>query len=279
MLGDIERAADVMRDRGVPGDIETAIIFDWNFGGLLDGLETLASIPYSDLPGFPTIEMKSGGGKVVAARHEGRAALWLHGFACERDTGDPAAMGVALEILALAGVRHVALVSAAGSVRIDYFPGHLLLINDHIGLFGSNPLRGRADDGGYINLTEPYDGRLNRRFKRATISAGASMHEGISCQFPGPAFETQAKAKIARQLGADVVGQVIVPAVVLARRLGLNVAALAVITHYCAGFSGGNPSHGEIATHAQAATIPLRRLVRAFLKTGEGGLPGMRPGG
>jgi purine-nucleoside phosphorylase len=83
--------------------------------------------------------------------------------------------------------------------------------------------------------------------------------------FPGPSFETPAEIRLARQLGADVVGMSIVPEVIIARRLGLRVAALAVVTNFGAGFSGGNPTHEETNCAALAGTIGLKRLVRKFV--------------
>ena len=87
--------------------------------------------------------------------------------------------------------------------------------------------------------------------------------------FPSSSFETPAEIKLARQLGADVLGMSIVPEVIIARRLGLRVAALSIVTNFSAGFSGGNPSHEETERAALAGTIGLKRLVRNFLKTND----------
>jgi purine-nucleoside phosphorylase len=87
--------------------------------------------------------------------------------------------------------------------------------------------------------------------------------------FSGPSFETPAEVKVARLLGADVIGMAIVPEVILARRLALRVGAIAVITSFGAGFFGGNPTHTETRQQALSGLISLRRFVRAFLKTKE----------
>jgi purine-nucleoside phosphorylase len=77
-----------------------------------------------------------------------------------------------------------------------------------------------------------------------------SVHEATYMWFFGPTFETPAEVKVARLLGADVIGMSIVPEVILARRLALRVAAIAVVTSFGAGFAGGNPTPGETRQQA-----------------------------
>ena len=56
-----------------------------------------------------------------------------------------------------------------------------------------------------------------------------------------------------------------VPEVILARRHGLRVAGISIVTNMAAGMLGGAPSHGETRDVAAAATTGLRRVFRAFL--------------
>ncbi|MBO0734543.1 MAG: hypothetical protein J2P49_09555 [Methylocapsa sp.] len=84
---------------------------------------------------------------------------------------------------------------------------------------------------------------------------------------PGPSYETSAEARLARQLGADVIGMAIAPEAIIARSPGLRVGALAIVTNFAAGFSGGNPNREEIKRAALSGTIGLKRLTRDFIKT------------
>jgi len=81
--------------------------------------------------------------------------------------------------------------------------------------------------------------------------------------FSGPSFETPAEIRMAKTLGADLVGMSTVPEVILARYFGLKVAALSVVTNMAAGIAGAAPSHAE--TKQKAAGAGLRRLIRAFV--------------
>ena len=53
----------------------------------------------------------------------------------------------------------------------------------------------------------------------------------------GPRFETAAEIRMVRALGAQVVGQSIVPEAPLCRDLGMEYASIGLITNYCTGMT------------------------------------------
>jgi purine-nucleoside phosphorylase len=270
MTTQAEAAVEVLRSRGIVEPVEMAIGLGPHLGTLADNLEDAIGVPYAELPGFPAIDSSSEG-RLIVGTLEGKRVVCLPGRSHFYETGDPTLMSVPLETLAMLGVTNILIASTAGSVNADFYPGHLVLITDHINFNGLNPLIGAASEGGFISLTEAYDKRLLRRLKLASAGSGVTVHEGVYMWFSGPSFETPAEVKMARMLGADVIGTSIVPEVILARRLALHVAAIAVVTTFGAGFSGGNPTHAETRQQALSGLISLRRLMRAFLKTKDEG--------
>jgi len=56
-----------------------------------------------------------------------------------------------------------------------------------------------------------------------------------------------------------------VPEVILARRFGLRVAGLSVITNLAAGIEGASPSHDETKREGAKAASDMTRLLQRFL--------------
>jgi purine-nucleoside phosphorylase len=266
-----EEASEVLRSRGIVDPVELAISLGPQLGGFAENLEDAIGVPYADIPGFPSIDQSGGEGRLIVGTLEGARIACLQGRSHFYENGDPTLMAGPLETLAMLGVSNLLLTSTAGSVNADFYPGHLVLITDHINFNGLNPLIGLSSEGGFVNLTDAYDKRILRRLKLSAAAGGVTVHEGVYMWFSGPSFETPAEVKMARLLGADVIGMSVVPEVILARRLALHVGVIAVITTFGAGFSGGNPIQAETRQQALAGLISLRRLLRAYVKNKDEG--------
>lgn len=262
---DFDKAAGALIDRGVDGPIECAIVLGTGLGRIVEDMAEPVTIPYAEIPGFPRGEVSGHARALSYGTLHGRKALIFQGRAHYYETGDPTVMRVPLGMLTAFGSPPLILTNAAGSLRPDIKPGGLALITDHINLNGLNPLIGDTGDGRFVPMVDAYDPHLRARLKRAASSSGTNLGEGVYMWFSGPSFETPAEIRMAKALGADLVGMSTVPEVILARRHGIRVAGLSVVTNMGAGLHGGAPSHGETRDVALAATAGLRRLLRAFL--------------
>lgn len=256
-----------LRERGVVEPVGTAIVLGTGLGAIGEAIEGATTVPYVDLPGFPRSTVSGHDGQLVTGRWDGAPVAIMQGRAHVYEAGDASAMLTPLATLKGLGAQVVVLTNAAGSVNLDWYPGNLAMIDDHINLTGVNPLTGVADDSRFVNLTEAYDATLRTRMRRAAVAGGVpNLREGTYMFFPGPSFETPSEVKVAKVLGADLVGMSTVPEAVLARWLGLRVVAVSVITNFATGISGGNPTHAETKKAALVGSVSLRRLLRAFVR-------------
>lgn len=247
---------------------ELAIVLGSGLGPMAAEVENPVRIPYGDLPGFPHSGVTGHAGEVVAGTLAGRPVLLLAGRAHYYEHGNPAVMRPVLETLAGIGIGKLILTNAAGSLRPDMPAGSVMLVTDHINFSGSNPLFGEPSDRRFVGMTEAYDARLRTALERAALATATTMHKGVYMWFSGPSFETPAEIRMARVMGADAVGMSTVPEVILARFLGLRVAACSVITNLGAGMTGNELSHDETKDVAPLGGRQLSVILKHAL--GEG---------
>jgi purine-nucleoside phosphorylase len=207
-------------------------------------------------------------GKLVAGDLAGTPLIVLAGRAHYYESGNPAAMRPALEALAGIGIEKLILTNAAGSLEPEMGPGSVMLITDHINFSGTNPLFGEPTDGRFVGLTEAYDARIKAAFETAAQATGTQLHKGVYMWFSGPSFETPAEIRMARIMGANAVGMSTVPEVILARFLGLRVAACSVITNLAAGMTGAELSHQETKDMAPIGGQCLATILKRMLADG-----------
>lgn len=222
-----------------------AIVLGSGLGSLVERVENAVRIPYADLAGFPVGGVSGHAGELVAGLLGGVPVFMLSGRVHYYEKGDASAMRRPLEILRDLGVENLILTNAAGSLREDMPPGSVMQITDHINYSGMNPLIGEESDGRFVGMTSAYDAGLAERMRASAAELNIPLSQGVYMWFSGPSFETPAEIRMARILGADAVGMSTVPEVILARFLGLKVAAASVVTNFGAGMTGGEISHQE----------------------------------
>lgn len=260
-----DQAAEKVRAAGV-AEPEFALILGSGLGPLADEVEDAVRVPYRAIPGFP-------GGNVSGHRHElvyglleGRRVLMFAGRSHYYESGDAAIMKVPLGLLTRLGHPKLIATNAAGSVNPAMKPGDIVALSDHIAIAGPNPLIGDRDERRFLPMAEAYDPDLRAALGRAAAAAGLRLAEGVYMWFTGPSFETPAEIRLAQRLGADLVGMSTVPEAIMARRLGLTVAALSAVTNFGTGMQDVAPNHHETKHVADQIAPRLKALVRAFLK-------------
>lgn len=148
-----------------------------------------------------------------------------------------------------AGCTDIVLTTGASGIRPGYRPGQPVLISDHINLTACSPLTGPR----FTDLTDLYSPRL--RAVCHQIQPGIT--EGVYLQLPGPRYETPAEIRMARALGADLVGMSTAIEAIAARDLGAEVLGVSLVTNPAAGITGKPISAADLHEAGDAAAADL----------------------
>lgn len=241
------------------------IVLGSGLGSLVDQVTDAVCIPYKDLPGFPVSAVSGHAGNVVAGHLGSVPVIMLSGRVHYYEKGDANAMRLPIEVLHALGVEALILTNSAGSLKDEIAPGSVMQIADHINYSGMNPLIGEESDHRFVGMTNAYDAELSAAMHKAAKTLGIPLASGVYMWFSGPSFETPAEIRMARILGADAVGMSTVPEVIIARMLGLRVAAASVITNYGAGMTGNELSHEETKDMAPVGGARLAAILKEMI--------------
>lgn len=260
-------AAEFLRDRLGGLSPRYGIVLGSGLGTLVEAVGGAIRISYADIPGFPVSSVSGHAGELVAGLLGDVPVVMLSGRVHYYESGDANAMRVPLQTLKDLGVENLVLTNSAGSLRDDLPPGSVMRISDHINFSGFNPLIGVESDDRFVGMTSAYDAALGDRMRAAAERLAIPLQDGVYMWFSGPSFETPAEIRMARVLGADAVGMSTVPEVILARFMGLKVAAASVITNFGAGMTGGELSHHETKDMAPVGGKRLAAILKEMIST------------
>jgi len=194
---------------------------------------------FAALENVETVELETPFGKpsspIVLGTLEGKRIAFLarHGLG---HFITPSEVNYRANIYALKqlGVQYVVGVSACGSLRDDYRPGHFVVPDQ---LFDFTRARQRSFFGeglvAHIGVADPFCPNLSGLLYKAATSAGAEVHRGGTyITIEGPRFSTRAESNLYRAWGMSIIGMTTSPEAFLAREAELCYATLAHVTDY-----------------------------------------------
>ena len=264
----MSRSADLaalIRDRAGAEPVSHGLILGSGLGHIAGEVEGVA-IDYADLPGFPHAGVSGHTPRLAVGLLEGVRVAVFGGRAHYYESGRADAMRLPLEVLKALGAERLIVTNAAGSLVPATPPGSLMMLSDHINFSGLNPLIGEASDRRFVPMTDAHDPAMRAALRAAAKAEGVEMAEGVYAWYSGPSFETPAEIRAIRVLGGDAVGMSTVPEVILARFLGLRVAAISVITNMAAGMSDEKISHEHTKAMAPVGAAKLEQVLRRYLR-------------
>ena len=231
-------------------DFSVGLVLGSGLGGFAEGLADRRAVPYGDIPEFPKPSGVVGhAGELVLGTVGGVPVAVLSGRIHFYEGRGMSEVVFPARLLARLGVKAVVLTNAAGGIRKGLRPGDLMLMSDHINLFGTNPLIGENDESlgpRFPDMTTVYDAELRRVARATARRIGVRLKEGVYLGVHGPSYETPAEIRAFGRLGADAVGMSTVPEAIALRHAGVRVAGISTITNMAAGILPQPLIHAEV---------------------------------
>ncbi|MCL2671393.1 MAG: purine-nucleoside phosphorylase [Clostridiales bacterium] len=240
--------------------------------GLGDYAETLDNprfVNYADIPGYPVSHVAGHKSRFVVGEKAGKTVVAMQGRFHFYEGIPQSLLALGVRTMRAVGVETVLITNAAGGVNMNFHPGSLMLISDHINYSGSNPLIGPNDDAWgprFPDQSDTYSRALRIRLREMAAAEGIELEEGVYMMFSGPCFETPAEVRMARIVGADAVGMSTVPEAIVAAHCGMRVLGISLITNMAAGILDQKLSHDEVNETAAIARERFTRLVDLILE-------------
>ena len=195
-----------------------------------------------DMPGLQNtqeLDLSTPYGKpsapIIAGELEGQQVAFLarHGIGHHIT---PSEVNYRANIYALKflGVERVVSISACGSLREDYAPGHIVIPDQ---LYDNTKGRARTFFGEglvvHVSVADPFCPDLSAQLEKATRETNATVHSGGSfITIEGPRFSTKAESNTFRSWGMSLIGMTTSPEAFLAREAELCYAVMAHVTDY-----------------------------------------------
>jgi 5'-methylthioadenosine phosphorylase len=132
------------------------------------------------------------------------------------------------------GAQKIVSVSACGSLREDYAPGHIV-IPDQIFDFTNRRVRSFFGEGMVVHIgaADPVCKAFSSQVYEAAIAANGTVHKGGTfITIEGPRFSTRAESNTYRAWGMSIIGMTASPEAFLAREAEMCYAIMAHVTDY-----------------------------------------------
>jgi 5'-methylthioadenosine phosphorylase len=173
--------------------------------------------------------------------------------------------------LKMLGVGRVISISACGSLREDYEPGHIVIPDN---IFDNTKNRARTFFGegmvAHVDVADPFCHDLSNKVEEAVRATGATTHRGGTfITIEGPRFSTKAESHAFRAWGMSIIGMTAAPEAFLAREAELCYATMAHVTDYDVWHENESPVTVDMVIqtlnkNTKKAQEAIRNLVRGL---------------
>ncbi len=133
------------------------------------------------------------------------------------------------------GVEQIIAVSACGSLREEFAPGHIVVPDQLVDRTRGERPPSFFEEGlvAHVAVADPFCRELSAVLADAVQEAGGTVHRGGTyITIEGPRFSTRAESALYRSWGMGIIGMTTSPEAFLAREAEMSYAVMAHVTDY-----------------------------------------------
>lgn len=253
-------AAGVVREHWTATPAAAVVLGSGLGAALTDAFAVEATIPYTQLPGFPATGVPGHMGELRCGVLAGVPTVAFAGRFHLYEGHGPDVPALLPRLAKALGAHTYVATAAVGGLDAQLAAGTVVVVRDHINMQGTTPLSGwRYPDGtpGFAEASAVYDPALADLALERARALGIKAAGGVYAAMRGPAFETPAEVEMLARLGATVVGMSMVPETLPAHALGLRVLGICSLTNA----RGDHVSHEEVLRVSDRTASAVGRLL------------------
>lgn len=269
MLEQIEFTTQSILDKTNNFKPEVGIILGTGLGGLVKEITVEYSIPYNEIPNFPVSTVEGHSGKLIFGELSGKKVMAMQGRFHFYEGYNMHQVTFPVRVMKAIGIKTLVVSNASGGMNPEFEVGELMIINDHINLFPTNPLIGKNIDSlgpRFLDMSEAYKKSYIELAKQIAKENNIRVKEGVYAGLTGPCFETPAEYRYLWRMGADVVGMSTVPEVIVAKHSGMNCFGISIVTDLGVEGVVQNVSHEEVQHIARQQEPKMTLIIKEFIK-------------
>ena len=269
MLNLIHKTADYIKKES-SFNPEIGIILGTGLGGVVQEINIKKSISYEDIPNFPVSTVEGHQGKLIFGELGGKNVVAMQGRFHFYEGYSMNEVVFPVRVMKFLGIKKLVVSNASGGVNPNFEIGDIMIINDHINLFPTNPLIGpniNALGTRFPDMSDAYDPILIKKIQSIAKELNIKVVNGVYAGLTGPTLETPAEYSYIRNIGADAVGMSTVPEVIAARHMKIPCFGISIITDLGVPGKIVKVTHQDVQNVASNAEKLLTMLIKKFLES------------
>lgn len=268
MYDAVVKTAAFLKKRFKNFNPEYLIIMGSGLKNAIPDLKNKQVLSYEKIPNFPRTTVKGHVGELIYGEYAGKKVLVMRGRFHYYEGHPISFISFPIRLFNYLGVKKLIVTAAVGSLKKEIKPGDIMVLHNHINLMDTNPLIGNYYEkfgDMFVDMSEPYKIDTIKKLDKILRKSKLKYKKGVYVAVSGPCYETSAEARMYRIIGGDVMGMSVVPEVISAKQLKMDVFGVCWVSNYVPGIEKKSISHDEVLELGDKAGMKIKNIIETVL--------------